>query len=71
MSRTKGEPKKKAACATAKLSATIFPLPPRHWDDHVKVPWLCKKERKIMISYEDSESLVAKRSMQFKNTLEE
>ncbi len=39
---------------------SYFPAYSRHWDDQAKVPWLYSKKTKIMISYEDAESLTAK-----------
>ena len=42
------------------IEQTYLPVYTRHWDDQVKVPWLYNKETKIMISYEDGQSLAVK-----------
>ena len=42
------------------IEESYLPTYSRHWDDRAKVPWLYKKETKIMISYEDPESIGAK-----------
>ncbi|GGD51483.1 glycoside hydrolase family 18 protein [Lacimicrobium alkaliphilum] len=41
----------------------------RHWDDTAKVPWLWNPEKKILISYEDSESLRHKSQYVLDNNL--
>ncbi|PYV55619.1 MAG: hypothetical protein DMG98_15030 [Acidobacteria bacterium] len=42
------------------IEESYLPTYSRHWDDQAKVPWLYKKETKVMISYEDPESIAAK-----------
>jgi len=42
------------------IEESYLPTYSRHWDDQAKVPWLYKKETKLMISYEDPESIAAK-----------
>jgi chitinase len=42
------------------IEASFLPTYSRHWDDEAKVPWLYNNKTKIMISYEDPESLRAK-----------
>jgi chitinase len=42
------------------IEREYLPTYRRHWDDQAKVPWLYKKETKIMISYEDPESIALK-----------
>ena len=42
------------------IEQTYLPVYSRHWDDHVKVPWLYNKVTKIMISYEDPQSIAIK-----------
>src|SRR5260221_2238027 len=42
------------------IEQSYLPTYSRHWDDQAKVPWLYSKQTKIMISYEDAESLAAK-----------
>jgi hypothetical protein len=42
------------------IEETYLPVYTRHWDDHVKVPWLYNKTTKIMISYEDPQSITIK-----------
>jgi chitinase len=42
------------------IEQTYLPVYTRHWDDQVKVPWLYNKETKIMISYEDAQSIAVK-----------
>ena len=41
----------------------------RHWDDQVKVPWLYNKEAKIMINYEDPQSIAIKARYGIQNHL--
>ena len=42
------------------IEESYLPTYSRHWDDQAKVPWLYKKETKVMISYEDPELIAAK-----------
>jgi chitinase len=42
------------------IEESYLPTYSRHWDDRAKVPWLYNKATKIMISYEDPESITAK-----------
>jgi chitinase len=42
------------------IAESYLPGYTRHWDDQAKVPWLYNKETKIMISYEDPESIAVK-----------
>jgi chitinase len=42
------------------IEQTYLPVYTYHWDDQVKVPWLYNKETKIMISYEDAQSIAVK-----------
>ncbi len=42
------------------IEESYLPTYSRHWDDQAKAPWLYDEKKKIMISYEDSESIAAK-----------
>jgi len=42
------------------IEETSFPTYTRHWDDQVKVPWLYNRKTKMMISYEDPQSIAVK-----------
>jgi chitinase len=42
------------------IEQSYLPAYTRYWDDQAKVPWLYNKRTKIMISYEDAESIAAK-----------
>jgi chitinase len=56
----KGRPKEDGTLSYREIERNYLPSYTRHWDDEVEVPWLYKKETKIMISYEDSESIAVK-----------
>ena len=56
----KGRPGEEGTLSYRELEQDYLPVYTRHWDDQVKVPWLYKKETKIMVSYEDPESIAAK-----------
>jgi chitinase len=56
----KGRPGEEGTLSYRELEQNYLPVYTRHWDDQVKVPWLYKKETKIMISYEDPESIAVK-----------
>ena len=56
----RGRPGEEGALSYREIERDYLPSYTRHWDDQVKVPWLYKKETKIMISYEDSESIAVK-----------
>ncbi len=55
-----GRPGEDGTLSYREIEQAYLPVYTRYWDDQVKVPWLYKKETKIMISYEDSESIAAK-----------
>ena len=42
------------------IEESYLPTYSRRWDDQAKLPWLYNKKAKVMISYEDPESLKAK-----------
>jgi chitinase len=42
------------------IEQDYLPVYTRHWDNQAKVPWLYNKKTRIMISYEDPESIAAK-----------
>lgn len=42
------------------IEQAYLPAYVRYWDDQAKVPWLYNKKTRIMISYEDPESIAAK-----------
>jgi chitinase len=56
----KGRPGEEGTLSYREIEQAYLPVYARHWDDQVKAPWLYKKETKVMISYEDPESIAAK-----------
>jgi chitinase len=55
-----GRPGEDGTLSYREIEQTYLPAYTRQWDDHVKVPWLYNKETKIMISYEDPQSISIK-----------
>jgi len=55
-----GRPGEDGTLSYREIRQIYLPVYTRHWDDQVKVPWLYNKETKIMISYEDPESIAVK-----------
>lgn len=58
--RYKGRPGEDGTLSYREIELNYLPTYIRHWDNQAKVPWLYNKETKIMISYEDSESIAVK-----------
>lgn len=56
----RGRPGEDGTLSYRQIQQSYLPVYNRHWDDQAKVPWLYNKETKIMISYEDPESITAK-----------
>jgi chitinase len=56
----RGRPGEDGVLSYREIQQNYLPVYTRHWDDQVKVPWLYNKETRIMISYEDPESIAAK-----------
>ena len=56
----RGRPGEEGTLSYREIEQTYLPIYTRHWDDQVKVPWLYNKETKIMISYEDTQSIAVK-----------
>jgi chitinase len=56
----KGRPGEDGTLSYREIQRSYLPVFTRHWDDQVKVPWLYNEKTKIMISYEDPESITAK-----------
>ena len=56
----RGRPGEDGTLSYREIEQTYLPVYTRHWDDHVKVPWLYNNETKIMISYEDPQSIAIK-----------
>lgn len=55
-----GRPGEDGTLSYREIKQAYLPVYARHWDDHVKVPWLYNKDTKIMISYEDPQSITIK-----------
>jgi chitinase len=55
-----GRPGEEGTLSYREIEQNYLPIYTRHWDDHVKVPWLYGKATKTMISYEDPESIAEK-----------
>ncbi len=55
-----GRPGEDGTLSYRQIEQIYLPVYTRHWDDQVKVPWLYNKGTKIMISYEDPESIAVK-----------
>jgi chitinase len=53
-------PEEDGTLSYRQIAEFYLPVYTRHWDDQVKVPWLYNKRTKIMISYEDPESIAVK-----------
>jgi chitinase len=56
----KGRPGEDGTVSYRDIKTSYLPVYTRHWDGRVEVPWLYSKETKIMISYEDPESITRK-----------
>jgi chitinase len=56
----RGRPGEDGVLSYREIEQTYLPIYTRHWDDQVKVPWLYNRETKIMISYEDTQSIAVK-----------
>jgi chitinase len=56
----RGRPGEDGTLSYREIEQTYLPVYTRHWDEHVKVPWLYNKTTKIMISYEDPKSIAIK-----------
>ncbi len=56
----RGRPEEDGTLSYREIEEAYLPVYTRHWDDHVKVPWLYNKKTKIMISYEDPQSIAIK-----------
>jgi len=56
----RGRPGEDGTLSYREIEQTYLPIYTRHWDDRVKVPWLYNKQTKIMISYEDTQSITLK-----------
>jgi Glycosyl hydrolases family 18 len=55
-----GERATRTISFSREIKQTYLPKCLRYWDDQAKVPWLYNEKTKIMISYEDEESIAAK-----------
>lgn len=55
-----GRPGEDGTLSYREIEQSFLPIYTRYWDDQVKVPWLYDNTAKIMISYEDPESIAAK-----------
>ena len=55
-----GRPGEEGTLSYREIEQSYLPVYTRYWDDQAKVPWLYNKGTKIMISYEDAESIAAK-----------
>jgi len=64
-----GRPGEEGTLSYREIEQTHLPVCTRYWDDQVKVPWLYNKATKIMISYEDSESVAEKAKYVIQNRL--
>jgi chitinase len=58
--RYKDRPGEDGTLSYREIEQSYLPSYTRHWDDHVEVPWLYNKETKLMISYEDPQSIAVK-----------
>jgi chitinase len=56
----KGRPGEDATLSYREIKEVYLPVYTRYWDDQAKVPWLYNQATKIMISYEDADSIAAK-----------
>ena len=56
----KDRPGEDGTLSYREIEQTYLPAYTRYWDDRAKVPWLYNNRTKIMISYEDEESIAAK-----------
>jgi len=56
----KGRPGEEGTLSYREIRETFLPSYDRYWDDQAKVPWLYNRTSKIMISYEDPESISVK-----------
>jgi chitinase len=56
----RGRPGEEGTLSYREIEQTYLPTYTRYWDDRAKVPWLYNEKTKIMISYEDRESIAAK-----------
>ena len=56
----RGRPGEEGTLSYREIEQSYLPFYTLHWDDHAKVPWLYNKETKIMISYEDPQSIAVK-----------
>jgi len=56
----KGRPGEDGTISYRDIKLSYLPVHTRYWDDRVEVPWLYSRETKIMVSYEDSESIAQK-----------
>ena len=56
----KGRPGEDGTLSYREIQQAYLPGYTRHWDDQAKVPWLYNKETKIMVSYEDAQSITVK-----------
>jgi chitinase len=64
-----GRPGEDGTLSYREIKQNYIPVYTRHWDDQVKVPWLYSKRTKIMISYEDPESIAVKAHYVIQNHL--
>ncbi len=55
-----GMPGEDGTLSYREIEQVFLPGYRRYWDDQAKVPWLYNKRTKIMISYEDADSIAAK-----------
>jgi chitinase len=58
--RYEGRPGEEGTLSYREIEQAYLPAYTRYWDDQVKVPWLYNKSTKIMISYEDPQSIAVK-----------
>jgi chitinase len=56
----RGRPGEDGTLSYREIEQKYLPFYTRHWDNQVKVPWLYNKQTKIMISYEDRQSIAIK-----------
>jgi chitinase len=55
-----GRPGEDGTLSYREIEQVYLPAYTRYWDDQVKVPWLYNKSTKIMVSYEDPQSIAVK-----------
>ena len=55
-----GRPGEEGTLSYREIEQSYLPVYTRYWDDQAKVPWLYNKRTKIVISYEDAESIAEK-----------